>query len=56
LLADRSKGRAVIATRYPTEADMQAGHEAFEAMSPPDVGSVRRVSVDMYEVLLERET
>jgi hypothetical protein len=56
LLADRSKGRAVIATRYPTEADMRAGHEAFEAMSPPDVGSVRRVSVDMYEVLLERET
>lgn len=55
VLADRSKGRAIIATRYGSEADMKAGHEALEAMSPPDVGSVRRVSVDMYEVLLERD-
>jgi hypothetical protein len=26
----------------------------FEAMSPPDVGSMRRVYVDEYEVVLER--
>jgi hypothetical protein len=27
----------------------------LEAMSPPEVGSMRRISVDAYEVLLERE-
>jgi hypothetical protein len=55
VLADRDKGRLVISTRYPSEADLKAGHEAFEAMSPPDDGTMRRVSVDMYEVLLERD-
>ena len=55
VLANRDAGRLVISTRYPSESDLKAGHEAFEAMSPPEDGSMRRLSVEMYEVLLERD-
>jgi hypothetical protein len=55
VLADRSAGKVVIAVRFGSEEDLRKGAEAFEAMSPPDVGSIRRVSVDSYEVVLERE-
>ncbi len=56
VLADRSAGRVVVAVRFGSEEDLRKGSEAFEAMSPPDAGSIRRVSVDAYEVLLERDT
>ncbi len=56
VLADRSAGRVVVAVRFGSEEDLRTGSEAFEAMSPPDAGSIRRVSVDAYEVLLERDT
>jgi len=54
VLADRAAGRVVVATRFASEEDLQVGAAALEAMSPPDVGSIRRVSVDSYEVVLER--
>jgi len=55
VLADRSAGRLVIAVRFPSEEALQAGAAIFEAMSPPDDGTMRRVSVDQYEVVLERD-
>ena len=55
VLADRAAGRAVISVRFPSEDDLKKGAEMFEAMSPPDIGNIRRVSVDVYEVLLERD-
>ncbi len=55
ILADRSAGRVVVAIRFGSEDELRRGSEALEAMSPPDVGSRRRVSVDSYEVVLERE-
>jgi hypothetical protein len=54
ILADRSRGRLIVATRFGSEDDLRKGGAALEAMSPPDVGTIRRVSVDEYEVLLER--
>lgn len=54
VLANRDAGRVVVATRYASEEDLQKGSAALEAMSPPDVGNIRRVSVDVYEVALER--
>jgi hypothetical protein len=54
VLADRANGRMVIATRFASEDDLRKGAAALEAMSPPDVGNIRRVSVDQYEVVLER--
>ena len=55
VLADRSAGKVVVAVRFGSEEDLRKGAEALEAMSPPDVGSMRRVSVDSYEVVLERQ-
>jgi hypothetical protein len=55
VLADRSTGKVVVAVRFGSEEDLRKGAEALEAMSPPDAGSMRRVSVDSYEVVLERE-
>jgi hypothetical protein len=54
VLADRDAGRVVVSTRYASEDDLKRGSAALEGMSPPDVGNVRRVSVDVYEVALER--
>ena len=56
VLADRPAGKVVIAVRFGSEEDLRKGAEAFEAMSPPAGGNIRRVSVDAYEVVLERKT
>ncbi len=56
VLADRAAGKVVVAIRFGSKEDLRKGAEALEAMSPPDVGSMRRVSVDSYEVLLEQES
>jgi hypothetical protein len=46
----------LISVRFPSEEDLRKGAEMFEAMSPPDnAGKIRRVSVDVYEVVLDRE-
>lgn len=55
VLADRAAGKIVVAVRFGSEEDLRKGAEVFEAMSPPDAGSIRRVSVDSYEVVLERD-
>ncbi|MGZ8687191.1 MAG: hypothetical protein ACXWZP_02050 [Gaiellaceae bacterium] len=55
VLADRSAGKVVVAVRFGSEEDLRKGAEALEAMSPPDAGNIRRVSVDAYEVVLERQ-
>ncbi len=54
VLADRAGGKVVVSVRFGSEEDLRKGAEAFEAMSPPDAGSMRRVSVDAYEVVLDR--
>jgi hypothetical protein len=54
VLADRAGGKIVVSVRFGSEDDLRKGSEAFEAMSPPDAGSMRRVSVDSYEVVLDR--
>lgn len=54
ILADRSAGKVVVAIRFGSEDDLRKGAEVLEAMSPPDVGSRSRVSVDSYEVVFER--
>ena len=55
VLADRSAGKVVVAIRFASEDDLRKGAAALEAMSPPEGGTIRRVSVDEYEVLLERK-
>jgi hypothetical protein len=55
VLADRSAGKVVVAVRFASEDDLRKGAATLEAMNPPSGGNIRRVSVDTYEVLLERE-
>ena len=55
VLANRAAGKLVISVRFGSEEDLRKGAAMFEAMSPPDVGKMRRVSVEEYEVVLERE-
>ncbi len=55
VLADRAAGKVVVAVRFGSEEDLRKGAETLESMSPPPgAGSIRRLSVDVYEVVLER--
>jgi hypothetical protein len=54
VLADRAAGKVVVSVRFGSEEDLEKGAAAFEAMSPPATGNIRRVSVDVYEVMLDR--
>jgi len=55
VLADRAGGKVMLGTRFATEEDLKRGGAALNEMSPPDIGNIRRVAVDEYEVLLERQ-
>jgi hypothetical protein len=55
VLADRAAGKVAVAVRFGSEDDLRRGAATLEAMSPPGVGTMRRVSVDSYEVVLERD-
>jgi hypothetical protein len=55
ILADRSAGKVIVAVRFDSEEDLKKGSATLDAMSPPEVGTRRRVSVDAYEVVLEIE-
>jgi hypothetical protein len=55
VLADRAAGQVAVAVRFGSEEDLRIGTATLEAMSPPDTGTIRRVSVGSYEVVLERD-
>ena len=55
MLADRAAGRVVVALRFDSEDDLRAGSAVLDGMEPPVAGDRRRVSVDAYEVVFERE-
>ena len=54
VLVDRSAGKLVVSTRFGSEDDLKKGAETLEGMSPPESSNIRRVSVDVYEVALDR--
>ena len=54
VLADRSAGKVIVAIRFDSEEDLRKGSATLDAMSPPEVGSRRRISVEAYEVVLEQ--
>jgi hypothetical protein len=55
VLADRSAGKVIVAIRFDSEEDLRQGSAALDAMSPPEVGTRRRVSVEAFEVVLEQD-
>jgi|SRR5690349_5134279 hypothetical protein len=55
VLADRAGGKVRIVVRFGSEEDLRKGSETLEAMQPPADASMRRTSVEAYEVVLERQ-
>jgi hypothetical protein len=55
VLADRQNGRARIVVRFDSEDNLRTGSATLDAMEPPADSNMRRVSVEQYEVVLERQ-
>jgi hypothetical protein len=55
ILADLAGGKAIVAVRFDSKEDLDKGSAALDAMEPPADVNVRRLSVDKYEVVLERD-
>jgi hypothetical protein len=54
--ADRAGGKVRIVVRFGSEDDLRKGSEVLDAMDPPPSANMKRISVESYEVVLERET
>jgi hypothetical protein len=55
VLADRSAGKVRIVVRFGSEEDLRKGSAVLDAMNPPPDTAMRRVSVESYEVVLDRK-
>ena len=55
VLRNKAANQLVVAVRFDSEADLKQGGAALEKMDPPEGGNIRRVSVDEFEVLAERQ-
>jgi hypothetical protein len=55
VLADRESNKVRIVVRFGSEEDLRKGSEALEAMQPPADATMRRTSVEHFEVVLERQ-
>jgi hypothetical protein len=55
VLANRAAGRVIVSVRFGSEEDLRIGAETLEGMSPPEAGTMRRLSVDVYEVAIEKD-
>jgi hypothetical protein len=55
VLADRAGGKVRIVVRFGSEEDLRKGSEVLDAMEPPSGANMRRISVESYEVVLERQ-
>ena len=55
VLADRENGRARVVVRFDSEENLHTGSATLDGMEPPPEARVRRISVEKFEVLLERQ-
>ncbi len=55
LLNDPEGGRSLVIAMFETEEDYRVGDETLNSMTPPGDGMGRRVSVEKYEVALQRD-
>lgn len=56
VLADRSAGKLRVVVRFASEDDLNEGSKVLDAMNPSDdAASMRRIGVDAWEVVLERQ-
>jgi len=55
VLADRDAGKARIVVRFDSKENLETGSATLDGMEPPPEASMRRTSVEKFEVLLERQ-
>lgn len=55
VLADREGGKVRIVVRFDSEENLRTGSETLDGMEPPPDAAMRRISVEKFEVLLERQ-
>jgi hypothetical protein len=55
VLADRENGRVRVVVRFDSEENLRTGSATLDRMEPPADANMRRVSVEKFEVLLERQ-
>jgi hypothetical protein len=55
VLADRENGRARVVVRFDSEENLRTGSATLDGMEPPTDASMRRISVEKFEVVLERQ-
>jgi hypothetical protein len=55
VLADRDNGRARIVVRFDSEEKLRTGSATLDGMEPPADARMRRISVEKFEVVLERQ-
>ena len=53
VLANRADRRLRVVVFFDTEEALQAGNAILETMSPPDDLTLRRTSVELFEVLVQ---
>ena len=51
---DRANKHVRVVVRFDSEGNLRTGSETLDGMEPPDDASMRRISVEKFEVLLER--
>ena len=55
VLADRENGRARMVVRFDSEENLATGSATLDGMEPPPDAGVRRISVEKFEIVLERQ-
>jgi hypothetical protein len=55
VLADRENGRVRIVVRFDSEENLRTGSATLDSMEPPPEARMRRLSVEKFEVVLERQ-
>jgi hypothetical protein len=54
VLTDRA-GKARVVVRFDSEENLRTGSETLDGMEPPPGADMHRISVEKYEVVLERQ-
>jgi hypothetical protein len=55
VLADRENSRARIVVRFDSEENLRTGSATLDAMEPPTDANMRRISIEKFEIVLERQ-
>lgn len=55
VLANRGQRRLRVVVFFDTEEALQAGNAILDSMNPPEDLSVSRISVDIFEILVQMQ-